>query len=353
LDFYDRLVDGLLARGIEPFPTLFHYDLPLALHEKGGWPSRETASAFGEYARVAAARLGDRVNWWITINEPFVIAMLGYLIGMHAPGARNPRAMVRAAHTLNLAHGEAVRAIRSASKRPARIGIALNLAPIHPLKDTATDRRAAEKFDLISNRMFLDPILRGVYPERVWNSFGPFRPPVRDGDMQTISEPIDFLGVNYYTRNVVAGSRWIPFMGGRTVKPEGREFSDVGWETYPEGLGELLSRIWTDYHPPLLLVSENGMAVKDVPDANGAVDDPVRIAYLRGHLTALHRTLQKKVPVIGYFIWSQMDNFEWALGYAKRFGLIYIDFVTQRRVRKSSFEWYRGVIRRNGLEETP
>ncbi|MGD0174014.1 MAG: GH1 family beta-glucosidase [Anaerolineales bacterium] len=353
LDFYDRLVDGLLEREIEPFPTLFHYDLPLALHEKGGWPERDTASAFGEYARVLADRLGDRVNWWITINEPHIIALLGYLAGVHAPGVRNPRAMVRASHTLLLAHGESVRAIRSASKRPARIGIALNLTPVHPVSGRAIDRQAAENFDITSNRMYLDPILRGAYPPNLWRYFRPFAPAIRDGDMQKIAEPIDFLGVNYYTRTVVAGSRWIPFVGGRMVKPEGGEYSDVGWETYPEGLGELLGRIWNDYHPARLLVSENGIAVKDVPDAAGAVDDPVRISYLRGHLAVLHRTIEKKIPVIGYFIWSQMDNFEWSLGYGKRFGLVYIDFATQQRIRKSSFRWYAEVIRRNGLEDMP
>jgi len=351
LDFYDRLVDGLLERGIEPFPTLFHYDLPLALHKKGGWPERDTASAFGEYARVLADRLGDRVNWWITINEPMVIAILGYMNGVHAPGGHNPRAMTRAAHTLLLAHGEAVRAIRSASKRPARIGIALNLSPVHPARDREIDRRAAAAFDEVSHRMYLDPILRGEYPPHIWKRFGPFAPTIRDGDMQRIAEPIDFLGVNYYTRTVVAGSRWIPFVGGRMVKTEAGEFSEMGWEVYPAGLGELLERLWKDYHPAKLLVTENGMAVKDVPNASGAVEDPRRIAYLRSHLSVLHRTIQKKVPIGGYFVWSQMDNFEWTLGYGMRFGLVYMDFATQRRIPKSSFRWYSDVIRRNGFEE--
>ncbi len=353
LDFYDRLVDGLLARGIEPFPTLFHYDLPLALHRKGGWPERDTAFAFGEYARVLAERLGDRVNWWITINEPQAFCSLGYLGGQHAPGQHNPRAMVRAMHTALLAHGEAVRAIRGASKLPAKIGIALNLGPVHPARDRAVDRLAAENFDKVGNRMFLDAILRGAYPPDLWRHLGSFHPPIRDGDLKIISEPIDFLGVNYYTRLVVAGSRWIPFIGGRMVKPEGGDFSTVGWETYPDGLSELLERIWNDYHPIRLLVTENGMAVDDFPDASGAVDDPRRIAYLRRHLAALHKTLQKNVPIGGYFVWSQMDNFEWSLGCGKRFGLVYVDFASQRRIPKSSFRWYSDVIRRNGFEDVP
>jgi beta-glucosidase len=351
LDFYDRLVDGLLERGIEPFPTLFHYDLPMALHQKGGWPERDTASAFGEYAQVLAHCLGDRVEWWITINEPMVIAVMGYLTGHHAPGRHSPRAMTRAAHTLLLAHGEAVRAIRGASKRPARVGIALNLSPIHPAREREIDRRAAVGFDEIAQRMYLDPILRGEYPPRIWRRFGSFAPAIRDGDMRKIAEPIDFLGVNYYTRSVIAGSRWIPFVGGRLVKPEGGEYSEMGWETFPDGLGELLERIWNDYHPASLLVTENGMAVNDVLDASGVVDDPRRIAYLRSHLTVLHRTIQKKVPVSGYFVWSLMDNFEWALGYSRRFGLVYVDFANQRRIPKSSFGWFSEVNRRNGLEE--
>ncbi len=350
LDFYDRLVDGLLARGIEPFPTLYHYDLPLALHQKGGWTERDTASAFGEYAGVLADRLGDRVNWWITLNEPMVVAMLGYMLGQHAPGWHNPRAMIRAAHTLLLAHGEAVRAIRAAAKRPAKIGIALNLAPVHPARDREADRHAAENFDLVSNRMYLDPILRGSYPPDLWGHFGPFRPPIREGDMQKIAAPIDFLGVNYYTRNVVEGSRWIPLMGGRMARAEKGDFSEVGWETYPAGLSQLLERIWKEYHPPMLVVTENGMAVADVPDDSGAVNDPRRIAYLQGHILALHATLQKNVPVGGYFVWSQTDNFEWSLGYGKRFGLVYVDFATQRRIPKSSSRWYSELIRRNGLE---
>jgi beta-glucosidase len=351
LDFYDRLVDGLLERGIEPCPTLFHYDLPLTLHKKGGWPERDTALAFGEYAAAVAARLGDRVHWWITLNEPLITALLGYLIGNHAPGRRNPGAYTRALHTLLLAHGEAVRAVRAASLHPARIGIAVNLSPVYPEKDREADRKAAAAMDVLSNRVCLDPILLGSYPPGLWRRFGPFAPEVRDGDLKKIAEPIDFLGVNYYTRNVVSGQWWIPVTGGRMVRPKDGEFSPM-WEIYPSGLGTLLERIWNDYHPPMILVTENGIPVRDTPDPNGEVRDPERISYLQRHLKVLHGAIAKSVPVKGYFVWSLTDNFEWELGYAMRFGLVHIDFATLKRTPKSSFHWYSELIRRNGLEES-
>jgi beta-glucosidase len=351
LDFYDRLVDGLLERGIEPFPTLFHFDLPLALHEKGGWPNRDTAAAFGDYAAAVAARLGDRVDWWITLNEPMVVALLGYLIGTHAPGKRHPGAFARAMHALLLAHGLAVQAIRSASPRPAKIGIALNLAPVYPASDREGDRAAGIAFDEVSNRMCLDPILAGVYPPGLWRRFGPFAPPIRAGDLKTIGEPLDFLGVNYYSRHVIKGNWWIPIVGGRMVRPEAGEFSPM-WEIYPDGLGTLLERIWNDYRPPLILVTENGIPVRDAPDAKGEVGDPERISYLGRHLRVLHSVVQKHIPVMGYFVWSLTDNFEWDLGYNMRFGLIHIDYTTFRRSPKASFSWYGGVVRRNGLEDS-
>ena len=352
LDFYDRLVDGLLERGIEPFPTLYHFDLPLALHRQGGWPERDTAAAFGEYAAAVARRLGDRVGWWITLNEPLVSALLGYLIGTHAPGRRHPGAYARALHNLLRAHGEAVRAIRGSSPRPAKIGIALNLSPVHPFRDTTADRRAADAFDVLANRICLDPILRGEYPSGLWRRFWPFRPEIRDGDLHGIAEPIDFLGVNYYTRHLVSSHRWIPIMGARMRKPKMGEFSPM-WEIYPPGIGELVERIWNEYRPPMILVTENGVPVHDAPGADGAVDDPDRISYLDRHLRVLHASLRKGIPVKGYFVWSILDNFEWELGYAMRFGLVHVDFATLRRTPKSSFRWFADVTSRNGPEGAP
>jgi beta-glucosidase len=349
LDFYDRLVDGLLERGIEPFPTLYHFDLPLALHKKGGWPSRETAAAFGEYAAVVAARLGDRVNWWITLNEPMVAALLGYLIGTHAPGVRNPGAFTRAIHSMLLAHGQAVRAIRASSPRPARVGIALNLSPVHPEREKESDRRAAAGFDVLANRICLDPILRGTYPPDALRRFGPFAPPVRADDLAAIAAPVDFLGINYYTRHLISARWWVPIMGASMVRPKTGEFSPM-WEIYPAGLGELVERVWNDYRPPMILVTENGIPVHDAPDAADVVRDPERIAYLERHLRVLHASMAKQIPVGGYFVWSITDNFEWELGYAMRFGLIHTDFATLNRTPKSSFHWYSEVIQRHGLE---
>ncbi len=349
LDFYSRLVDGLLERGIEPYPTLYHFDLPLALHKKGGWPQRETAEAFGEYSAAVAARLGDRVTWWITLNEPMIVALLGYLTGTHAPGTRNPGSFATAAHHLLLAHGEAVRAIRSASPRPARIGIALNLSPAYPERDRDADRKAAAVFDVLANRIALDPILRGSYPPELWRRFGPFAPKIRAGDLKQIAEKIDFLGINYYTRHIIADRWWIPFMGGMMVRPKQGEFSPM-WEIYPSGLQEIVERVWNDYKPPMILVTENGVPVPDAPDSAGAVDDPRRKSYLARHLQKLHGTVGKQIPVKGYFVWSLTDNFEWDLGYAMRFGLIHIDFATLKRTPKSSFHWFSEVIAQNGLE---
>jgi beta-glucosidase len=343
LAFYDRLVDGLLEAGITPFPTLFHYDLPLALDRAGGWPNRDTASAFGEFADTVARRLGDRVEWWITINEPMVTALFGYLSGEHAPGKHSLRAMTHAAHTLLLAHGEAVRAIRAAASRPAHIGIALNLAPVHPATQRDADLRGAAKFDVFANRLFLDPLLRGSYPPDIWKRFGPFGPAIQAKDMQCIAEPIDFLGVNYYSRVVVAGNRMIPFLGARPVRPKTGEFSEM-WEVHPPGLSELIERIWEEYHPPMILVTENGIPSRDTRDVSGAVHDPARISYLQRHLAEVEKLVRKQIAIKGYFVWSLMDNFEWALGYSMRFGLVYVDFATQRRTQKDSFRWFQDCI---------
>jgi beta-glucosidase len=279
-----------------------------------------------------------------------IVALLGYMFGTHAPGRRNPGAYARAIHTLLLAHGEAVRAIRSAAKRPARVGIALNLWPVYSETEREADRKAATGFDVLANRICLDPILRGSYPTELWRRFGPFAPRIRDGDMKQIAEPIDFLGINYYTRLVISSRWWIPITGAQMVRPKGGEFSPM-WEIYPPGLGELIERVWNDYHPPMILVTENGIPVRDAPDPNGEVRDPERISYIRRHLQVLHGAMAKQIPVQGYFIWSLTDNFEWELGYGMRFGLIHIDFATQKRTPKSSFHWYSDVIRRNGLKE--
>jgi beta-glucosidase len=348
LDFYDRLVDALLERNIEPFPTLFHYDLPLMLHERGGWPNRETAEAFGEYAAAVARRIGDRVTYWITHNEPAVTAGMGYLSGEHAPGLRNPFAAMHAVHTLLLSHGYAAEAIRAHSRRAPQIGIALNLYPTHPASPRKRDQRATRFIDGMGNRLFLDPLLLGHYPDDVRRVLRPFFPKIEPGDMARIATPIDFVGINYYTRAVVRRSLNPLTFFAALVEPEDSEYSEM-WEIYPPGLYELITRVWEDYHPKQIIVTENGVPVVDVVD-NGNVRDEGRIHYLRDHIAQTHRAVEEGIPVTGYFVWSLLDNFEWSLGYEKRFGLVRVDYDTLKRTIKDSGHWYARVIRENGVK---
>jgi beta-glucosidase len=349
LDFYDRLVDELLANGIEPFPTLYHWDLPQALEERGGWPVRDTVEAFAEYVEVVVARLGDRVSRWITQNEPWVVAWLGYGRGEHAPGRRSDRDALAAAHHVLLAHGRAVEVIRR--DRPgADVGITIDVIPIHPLTTAEADLVATGEEDGFRNRWILDPVLRGSYPEDMSRRFARILPPVHDGDLEAISAPIDFLGVNYYRRHVVkAGSNG---SGPIVVDVPDGEHTAVGWEVYPDGLHELLLRLHTEYDAPPLYVTENGAAFGDTR-RNGTVDDPERTSYLDRHLGAVARAIADGVPVDGYFVWSLLDNFEWARGYAPRFGLVYVDYGTLERVPKRSYHWYRDFIARQRAGTAP
>jgi beta-glucosidase len=348
LDFYDRLIDSLLAAGITPFPTLYHWDLPQALQEKGGWPERDVASAFADYAGLLAARLGDRVQWWTTHNEPYVAAILGYATGEHAPGIKDPRAALQAAHHLLLSHGLAVTAIRAHAPQPVQVGIALNLQPVHPASDQPDDRAAAKRADGLANRWFLEPLFSKSYPADLLDYFGPISPRIRPGDLERIAAPIDFLGVNYYSRYVARHSPGQSFIDVEQVQPEGTERS-LMWEIYPQGLAELLERVWRDYRPPRLLITENGIPLADEPDPSGHVDDSERISYLSRHLTALNSAIAIGIPIHGYFVWSFLDNFEWAFGYSMRFGLVHVDFATQQRTPKMSARWYAQVARKGGL----
>jgi beta-glucosidase len=359
LDFYDRLVDALLAKGITPYPTLFHYDLPQSLQDQGGWPRRETAGYFGEYAGVLAKRLGDRVTCWITHNEPMITSFLGYLTGEHAPGIRNPFAAFAAVHHVLLSHGLAVQALRANAHLPLQVGIAINLAPIYPASASSRDLQATRLPDSIGNRLFLDPLLKGRYPEDlaatwVWRLLersvarsedGRVHRGIQPDDLKTISQPLDFLGVNYYTRMVVRHS---PFLRYAELKPVEGEYSQM-WEIYPPGIYDLLVRLHRDYHHPNLVISENGVPEPDEISADGRVHDPQRIRYLEAHLAQVQRAIQDGAPVSGYFVWSLLDNFEWIYGYSRRFGLVYVDFKTKQRTLKDSARWYRDVIRANGV----
>jgi beta-glucosidase len=341
LDFYDRLVDSLLALGITPFVTLYHWDLPQALEDRGGWPARATVAAFETYATAVARRLGDRVRNWVTHNEPRVVAWHGYGWGEHAPGRTSERDALAAAHHVLLSHGRAAEILRSFSPE-AEVGITLDLHHVDPNSDSPEDVAAARHHDGFHNRWFLDPVFRGAYPDDMLDYFGANAPPVEDGDLAEISAPVDFLGVNNYSRNLVRADP----DGGRPlyVRAADSEYTDMGWEVYPDGLHALLVRLRDDYDPRAMYITENGAAFADVRGHDGRVLDPERREYLEQHITAVGRAVDGGVPVKGYFVWSFLDNFEWALGYWKRFGLVYVEFPTLERVPKESFSWYRDFI---------
>lgn len=347
LDFYDRLTDALLNKQITPFATLYHWDLPQALEDKGGWPNRDTASAFGEYAEVLYDHLGDRLQNWITINEPVCVAELGYLQGIHAPGRRSLRDCLAAAHTVHLAHGQAVQAFRE-SGREGQIGITINVSPIHPASDREEDLRAAELYDAWLNRWYLDPIFRGEYPQAVLEIVGDELPEIESGDFDLINQPLDFLGLNYYFRMVASHA---PGEGHLEVRAEHGpgEKTAFGWEVYPEGYLETMARMHQEYGVEKLYLTENGAAYDDEVSPDGQVHDPKRIEYLQQHLAQVLRALEAGVPVKGYFLWSLMDNFEWASGYSIRFGIVYTDYETLERLPKDSARWYSEVISRNAL----
>lgn len=353
LAFYDRLIDEICRAGIVPFVTLYHWDLPQALQDEGGWLRRETADHYAHYVDIVTRRLGDRIKDWITFNEPFCIAELGHAVGVHAPG-RVDTSFVEATHVshhVNLAHGKAVSAIR-ANVPAARVGIVLNMAPVHAASDTEEDRAAAYRLDGHTNRWYIDPLFKGEYPADILALRGQAVPDIQPGDMQLIAAPLDFLGINYYTRSIV---RHAPddlgYLKLKYVRPENAEFTEMDWEVYPDGLRELLVRIHRDYQPKAMYVTENGCALPDVLDERGHVHDPRRVAFLRSHFTAAHQAIGEGVPLKGYFIWTLMDNFEWSFGYSKRFGVVYVDFPSQRRLPKDSFHFYKEVIRTNAVAE--
>ncbi len=353
LDFYDRLVDALLAAGIEPWITLYHWDLPQALQDEGGWTARSTVDAFVAFAQVVAARLGDRVERWITHNEPWCASVLGHLEGVHAPGLTDPYAHLASSHHLLLSHGLAVPVIRAAAPG-AQVGIALNLVPAEPASSSAADADAARHFDGCFNRWYLDPLAGRGYPADIvahyqltayvdaWDF-------IHDGDMAAIAAPTDFLGVNYYSRGIIRGDAATGIETGAPTVVAGADKTDMDWEVYPEGLRALLVRVHQDYAPPAIYITENGAAYADGPDGAGRIADARRLAFHEGHLRACHQAIAEGVPLAGYFAWSLLDNFEWAFGYEKRFGLVWVDYETQTRRPKDSALWYRDAIAQGGL----
>jgi beta-glucosidase len=371
ISFYDRLVDELCAKAIRPVATAYHWDLPQELEDAGGWTNRDTAYRFAEYVELVASRLGDRVHLWSTVNEPWCSAFLGYASGVHAPGRQEPEAALRAVHHLLLGHGLAVGVLRDVLPTQAQASLVLNLHSIRPVDpESAADLGAVRRIDGLANRIFLEPVLRGQYPADVvadtatvtdW-SF------VQDADLAEISRPIDVLGVNYYTPTLVAARRpgappvradghgasnSSPWVGAGDVdflQPPGSR-TMMQWSVDATGLHDVLSRVGREYPDLPLVVAENGAAYDDYVDPSGRVRDAERIAYLRSHLEAVHAAIAEGVDVRGYFVWSLLDNFEWSYGYSRRFGIVYVDFATQRRWVKDSARWFAGVASANALPD--
>jgi beta-glucosidase len=357
LDFYSRLVDDLLEKGIEPYATLYHWDLPQRLQDEGGWVNRDTASAFVEYAQAVSRKLGDRVRQWITHNEPWCASMLGYQTGRHAPGLTDWPSALAASHHLLLSHGWTVPVLR-ANSRSAEVGITLNLCPAVPASPSPEDHDASRHFDGYFNRWFLDPLYHQSYPSDMVSDYvdlGYLDPAklkfVQPNDMSAIATPTDFLGVNYYNRAIVRSDR-IPEEKNHpraVMFGTDAEITEMGWEVYPDGLFQILARVAFEYGVTKIYVTENGASYSDGPDEHGRIADGRRLRFVRDHLLQAHRAIDLGVPLAGYFVWSLLDNFEWERGYGQRFGITWVDYATQQRTPKESALWYRQVIEANAV----
>ncbi len=346
LDFYDRLVDQLLEAGIQPKATLYHWDFPQALQEKGGWPSRESIDWFGEYAAVVFDTLADRVKLWGTHNEPWVAAFLGYGAGIHAPGICDATQAYQTAHHLLMAHARAVEIYRDAGY-PGEIGLILNLNHLIPASDTEEDIAAARRVYAETHSLFLDPIFHNRYPEDFFQWLGPHQPRVEPGDLQKLHRSVDYLGLNHYNTDLVHHDHFGGWLKAR-LEPYAAPFwghTQMGWGINPPGIKAEVLNLKDNYGNPKVILTENGCAAPDLPDENGFVQDLDRIRFLRAHLIQLHQAIEEGANLQGYYVWSVLDNFEWERGYSKRFGLIRVDFDTLERIPKQSAYWYRDVVR--------
>jgi beta-glucosidase len=352
-------VEGLRERSIEPMLTLYHWDLPQVLEDRGGWTSRETSERFAGYAGLVYEALSDAVPFWVTLNEPWVSAWLGYGAGVHAPGHADTTKALAATHHLLLGHGLALDAMRALGREDNRLGVTLNLSPVRPSRDREADKEAAHRVDGQANRLYLDPIFHGEYPEDMLEHYrgeSDFSF-VRDGDLEKISVPVDFLGVNYYVRHMVreddTGTDDVfSSVRAKVVLPHNAERTAMGWPVEPDGLTEILVRLHEEYTRTPIYITENGCAAHDYVDPEGEVKDEERVSFLDAHFRAAHKAIERGVDLRGYFVWTLLDNFEWAEGYSKRFGIVYVDYATQRRIPKMSARWYSEVVRRNGLLDT-
>ncbi|MEY4531397.1 MAG: hypothetical protein RLZZ156_2118 [Deinococcota bacterium] len=349
LAFYDRIVDALLTRGIEPYATLYHWDLPQILEDAGGWLNRDTANAFAEYTDVVTQTLGDRLKNWTTLNEPWCSAYLGYGIGIHAPGKTDFAASLQATHHLLVAHGQAMPIIRQ-NVADAKAGIVLNPSPVYPASDSSEDIRAAHLADGFQNRWYFDPVFGQGYPKDVLELYGAYAPKITEGDLEIMAAPLDFIGVNYYTRTVVQAAKIQnhaspdALLGYSHVFLPNVERTFFDWEVYPQGLTNFLVRLQHDYQPKSILITENGATYDDTLNPDGTIADLQRTEYFQQHLKASLEAIQHGAKLNGYFAWSFLDNFEWAEGYEKRFGMTYVDFITQKRTVKASGHWFANFL---------
>ncbi len=344
-DFYDKLVDDLLDAGITPWLCFYHWDLPQALQDKGGWTSRDITYWFTDYAAYTAEQYGDRVEHFAMLNEPNVVALIGHLLGIHAPGLQDIGAYAASTHHLNLAQGEALSRLREMNSS-WQLGTVLNMQPVHPKNESEQDAQAAALFDAVWNRNFADPLFKGRYPEQTLTMIEPF---IQDGDLNKTQQPLDFFGLNLYSRTLIQADNSLLGMG-QAPPPEDAQLTDMGWEVLPDALFEQLMELKNDYGNPDIYVTENGAAFPDTLTDDG-VDDPKRVAFYRDYLWAAQSALGEGANLKGYFAWTLLDNFEWAEGYTKRFGLVHVDFATQKRTPKRSFEYFSEVVSENALPD--
>lgn len=352
LDFYNRLIDALLERKIEPFVVLYQWDLPQVLQDKGGWENRSTPGWFADYARTLYLKLGDRVHLWITHNEPFVPSLLSYFEGEHPPAVRDLKRALEVSKQILLSHGLAVQAFREEQIR-GKIGLSTIFFPVHAAGEGQEDQAARLRYDGYFHRWFLDPLFRGGFPEDMlawYRKKGTVFPQLDSQEAGIVAQPIDFLGVCYFSRFIVKHAE-VNLLEVEMVDPPSEKANDMGWEIYPEGIYEVLKRVHEEYSPPEIYISENGIPLAERIETDGTIRDERRIAFLSGCLSYVHQAIEEGIPVRGYSAWSLMDNLEWDLGLSKRFGLAYVDYKTLRRIPKLSFQWYGAVVRRGALEK--